>query len=74
MENSNMGGSLENSIFRKGRIAKKKQYIGGNCLKRWLGQFADGGGGGGGAAKKRGGVFSRGSFNISFHTMMACSF
>ena len=54
MENSNMGGSLENSIFRKGRIAKKTIYRGKLPKKvawtvcRW---------GGGGQQRRRGGVF-----------------
>ena len=68
MENSNMGGSLENSIFRKGRIAKKTIYRGKLPKKvawtvcRW------GGGGGGGAAKKRGWCF-RGAVLISHSTL-----
>ena len=42
-----MEGWLKNPIFRGGevgRVPKKKQYMGGNCLKRWregLGQFPD---------------------------------
>ena len=33
-----MMGSLKNMIFRG---VRKKQYIGANCLKGWLGHFAD---------------------------------
>ena len=41
MENFNMGGSLRNPIFREGAPPQKTIYIGGNCLKRELGQFPD---------------------------------
>ena len=60
MENSNMGGSLENSIFRKGRIAKKTIYRGKLPKKvawtvcRW--------GGGGGVQQIRGGGVFEGQF------------
>ena len=48
-----MGGLLNNPIFRGG--VSNNQYIGGNCLKRELGQFPDLRGGG--LGKKKGVVF-----------------
>ena len=69
MENSNMGGHWKIQFSGRGGSQKKTIYRGKLPKKvawtvcRW-----------GGGSKEEGVVFSRGSFNISVHTMMACSF
>ena len=56
-------GSLKNPSFRGGFT--KKQYIGGDCLKRGLGQFADLRG----AWQERGGWYFWGGRDTPMHTM-----